>query len=64
MQPRDAKPKRRRRNKGMGLEDRPVLEPNAAGIDVGAGEMLVAVPPGRDENPVRGLAPSRKIWSA
>ncbi len=56
MQPRDAKPKRRRRNKGMGLEDRPVLEPNAAGIDVGAGEMLVAVPPGRDENPVRGLA--------
>jgi len=27
-------PKRRRRNKGMCLEDRPVLEPNAAGIDV------------------------------
>jgi hypothetical protein len=37
----------------MCLEDRPVLEPNAAGIDVGAGEMFVAVPPGRDENPVR-----------
>ena len=46
-------PKRRRRNKGMCLEDRPVLEPNAAGIDVGAREMFVAVPPGRDKNPVR-----------
>jgi len=33
----------------MCLEDRPVLEPNAAGIDVGAREMFVAVPPGRDE---------------
>jgi hypothetical protein len=29
----------------MCLEDRPVLEPNAAGIDVGAREMFVAVPP-------------------
>jgi transposase len=46
-------PNRRRRNKGMCLEDRPVLEPNAAGIDVGAREMFVAVPPGRDKNPVR-----------
>ena len=26
---------------------------NAAGIDVGAREMFVAVPPGRDKNPVR-----------
>jgi hypothetical protein len=49
------KPKRRRQ-KGMCLEDRPVLEPNAAGIDVGAREMFVAVPPGRDENPVRVFA--------
>jgi transposase len=49
-------PKRRRRNKGMCLEDRPVLEPNAAGIDVGAREMFVAVPPGRDKNPVRIFA--------
>jgi len=56
LHPRDAKPKRRRRNKGMCLEDRPVLEPNAAGIDVGAREMFVAVPPGRDENPVRVFA--------
>src|SRR5258706_15343237 len=50
------KPKGRRRNKGMCLEDRPVLEPNAAGIDVGAREMFVAVPPGRDKNPVRVFA--------
>jgi hypothetical protein len=40
----------------MCSEDRPVLEPNAAGIDVGAREMFVAVPPGRDENPVRVFA--------
>jgi transposase len=49
-------PKCRRRNKGMCLQDRPVLEPNAAGIDVGAREMFVAVPPGRDEHPVRVFA--------
>ena len=30
-----------------------MLEPNAAGIDVGAREMFVAVPPGADEHPVR-----------
>jgi transposase len=40
----------------MCLEDRPVLEPNAAAIDVGAREMLVAVTPGREENPVRVFA--------
>jgi len=34
-------------------EDRPVLEPNAAGIDIGAREIFVAVPPDRDQNPVR-----------
>ena len=51
-----AKPKRRKRNKGMCVEDRPVLEPNAAGIDVGAREMFVAVPPGRDEHPVQVFA--------
>ena len=55
-QPSGAKSKRRRRKKGMCLEDRPVLEPNAAGIDVGAREMFVAVPAGRDENPVRVFA--------
>jgi transposase len=45
----------RKRNgrKGMTLDDRPVLEPNAAGIDIGAREIFVAVPADRDENPVR-----------
>jgi hypothetical protein len=43
----------RRRRKGMCLEDRPLLEPNAGGIDIGAREIFVAVPPDRDENPVR-----------
>jgi hypothetical protein len=37
----------------MCLEDRPILEPNAAGIDIGAREILVAVPLDRDPNPVR-----------
>ena len=53
----DGKPKARRRSgkgrKGMCGEDRPVLEPNAAGIDIGAREIFVAVPPDRDEHPVR-----------
>jgi transposase len=56
LQPSKTNPNRRRRNKGMCLEDRPVLAPNAAGIDVGAREMFVAVPPGRDKNPVRVFA--------
>jgi len=47
-------PKRRRRNKGMCLEDRPVLEPN------GAREMFVAVPAGRDEHPVQVFATHRR----
>lgn len=42
-----------RKRKGMCLDDRPLLEPNAAGIDIGAREIYVAVPPDRDENPVR-----------
>ena len=41
----------------MCLEDRPVLAPNAGGIDVGAREMFVAVPLGRDEHPVRVFTP-------
>jgi len=45
----------------MTLEDRPVLEPNAAGIDIGAREIFVAVPADRDENPVRVSRPSRRI---
>ena len=37
----------------MTLDDRPVMEPNAAGIDIGAREIFVAVPADRDKNPVR-----------
>jgi hypothetical protein len=35
------------------VESRPLLEPNAAGIDIGIREMYVAVPPDRDEHPIR-----------
>jgi transposase len=56
LQPQEAKSKRQRRNRGMCLEDRPVLDANAAGIDVGAREMFVAVPPERDDKPVRVFA--------
>src|SRR5215469_1565170 len=45
--------KRGRKRKGMCLEDRPILEANAAGIDIGAREVFVAVPSDRDEHPVR-----------
>lgn len=52
-QNRSADKSRGRRRKGMTLDDRPVLQPNAAGIDIGAREIFVAVPADRDENPVR-----------
>jgi len=45
--------RRKQRRKGMCLEDRPVLESNAGGIDIGAREIFVAVPPDRDQDPVR-----------
>ena len=45
--------KSKNRNQGLCGTQRPTLEPNAAGIDVGAREMYVAVPPDRDSNPVR-----------
>jgi hypothetical protein len=48
--PRRSQPRGRKR---PAIEQRPVLEPNAAGIDIGAREMYVAVPPDRDEQPVR-----------
>jgi len=44
---------RRKKRKGMCVADRPCLEPNAGGIDIGAREIFVAVPPDRDERPVR-----------
>lgn len=52
----EAKGKRRRRGRrrtGLCLDDRPVLDPNAAGIAIGAREIYVAVPPDRDTTPVR-----------
>jgi hypothetical protein len=35
---------KRSRRKGMTLDDRPLLEPNAAGIDIGAREIFVGGP--------------------
>src|SRR5262249_33044292 len=43
-----------KKEKGISF-DRPVLEPNAAGIDVGSRQMFVSVPPDRDSQPVRGF---------
>lgn len=43
----------RRRRRGMCLEDRPILESNAAGLDIGAREIFAAVPADRDAQPVR-----------
>jgi len=37
------------------VQDLPVLHPDAAGIDVGANELFVAVPAGRDSEPVRSF---------
>ena len=47
------KGKRAANRKGRCRGDRPLREPHAAGIDIGAREILVAVPPHRDEHPVR-----------
>ena len=49
----EGKSKRGRKKRGWCLADRPVLEANAAGIDLGARELYVAVPPDRDAEPVR-----------
>ena len=40
------------KSNGLSLER---IEPNAAGIDVGATEIFVAVPPDRDRQPVRSF---------
>lgn len=40
----------RKRSKAVTL---PIVEPNAAGIDVGATQIFVAVPADRDSEPVR-----------
>src|SRR6185295_8012910 len=50
---RELKGRKGKRRKGMSPEDKPILEANASGIDIGAREMYVAVPPDRDPTPVR-----------
>ena len=47
--------KRRRKAPPRGLAPVPVLEPNAAGVDIGATEIYIAVPVDRDSEPVRRL---------
>lgn len=37
------------------MEQMPVLHPDAAGVDIGADEIFVAVPPDRDTKPVRSF---------
>ena len=45
-----AKPKKRQ------LDELACVYPNAAGLDIGSAEIVVAVPPGRDPQPVRVFA--------
>jgi transposase len=46
--------KRKEKQKQLQVtEDMPVINSNAGGIDVGAAEIWVSIPPGRDEEPVR-----------
>jgi transposase len=47
---------KKRKKKGMRLEERPLIESRAAGIDIGAREIYVAVPPDCDAEPVRVFA--------
>ena len=51
--PEPVKNKRNKQPNRSGQPDRSVFEPNAAGIDIGAREIFVAVPPERDSYPVR-----------
>ena len=48
--------RKRKKKKGMCLSDRPMVEAEAAGIDIGAREIYVAVPPDLDPEPVRMFA--------
>ena len=41
------------RKKGSKIASLPLVEPNAAGADIGATQMFVAVPADRDAEPVR-----------
>lgn len=42
--------------KRIHLDEMPYIHPNAAGLDIGASEIVVAVPPDRDPEPVRVFA--------
>ena len=42
-----------RKGKKIELRRLPVIEPDAAGVDIGATQIFVAVPPDRDPAPVR-----------
>ncbi len=46
----------KRKNKKTRARSFPIINPNAAGIDVGSAEHWVAVPEDRDEQPVRKFA--------
>lgn len=47
--------KKRKMKATRGASQLPVLRPNAAGVDIGATEIFVAVPPDRDPDPVRSF---------
>jgi transposase len=47
--------KKRKMRATKGANEMPILRPNAAGIDIGATEIYVAVPPDRDSEPVRAF---------
>ena len=47
--------KKRNMKVARGAGELPVLRPNAAGIDIGATEIFVAVAPDRDSEPVRAF---------
>lgn len=49
-------PRAEKTRKRQGQSPAPVLEANAAGVDVGATEIYIAVPPDRDGMPVRRFA--------
>lgn len=48
--------KTKKKTQPRGLSPAPVLELNAAGVDIGATEIYIAVPPDRDSQPVRRFA--------
>ena len=41
------------KRKGSKVASLPLVEPNAAGADIGATQIFVAVPPDRDAEPIR-----------